>query len=229
MRGTTQRVSHVMRAHSQTGKLLDIGCATGIFLKSMQNIGWVTAGVETNAHAAEIARAEHGLDVRHGELRNNMFPPDYFDVVTMWDVLEHVSEPRITLGLIAESLVPGGWLLLRIPNPQGLEKRIFGNNWSGWDVPRHLTLFSEATLNTVLIETGFEPRWRAGSSGQFAMLALSIRYFLASRNFKNSLFLKMFRGVPGLVMQLALSPLLWLLNISKQSSVMTIAAQKIAR
>lgn len=226
MSGLHQRVRHLHNVRKTPGTLLDLGCATGTFMRYVQNIGWQTVGVETSAHASEIARTENGLDVRTGELIGGMFPSNYFDVVTLWDVLEHVPDPVQTLSTVAEYMKPGGWLIVRVPNPESIERRWFATNWSGWDIPRHLTVFTYQSLVRTLNSVGLAVRFRSGSSGQFAMWALSVKYAASENKPVYSLFVRLFRGRMRFVTQIVLSPMFWFFNVLSLGSVMTIAAQK---
>ncbi len=75
------------------GKILDIGCSTGLFLHSMQQHGWTTYGVEPSAYAANYAVQRFGLDVRQMVLEEAKFEANFFDVVSLWDVFEHLYDP----------------------------------------------------------------------------------------------------------------------------------------
>jgi len=145
----------VHRAAGQPGKILDIGCATGIFLDGMRSMGWQTYGVEPSASAAEYARARFRLDVFQGRLERAHIATCIFDVITLWDVFEHVHEPGQILDEIARILRPGGLLILSLPNPDSLEARLLGRDWVGWDLPRHLNLFRPAQLRLLLARRGF--------------------------------------------------------------------------
>ncbi|NJO55778.1 MAG: class I SAM-dependent methyltransferase [Rhodospirillales bacterium] len=114
-------------------RLLDVGCATGIFLDGMRRLGWSVQGVEPSPTAAEYAQKRLGLSVFQGRLEAAGFAEASFDAVTLWDVLEHVHEPEQTLADIHRVLRPGGLLVLSLPNPDSLEARLLGGHWLGWD------------------------------------------------------------------------------------------------
>jgi 2-polyprenyl-3-methyl-5-hydroxy-6-metoxy-1,4-benzoquinol methylase len=139
--GMARRRRLVEQAVPQRGRLLDIGCATGIFLNEMHRHGWEAQGVERSHRAATYARERFGLTVYEGRIEDIRLPERTFDVVTMWDVLEHVHDPRQVLQTIARLLKPAGLLVCSLPNPDSLEARLLKAAWVGYDLPRHLNLF----------------------------------------------------------------------------------------
>jgi len=177
--GLHRRCRAVISRAGRPGRLLDLGCATGIFPHGMRRRGWETWGVEPHAGAAQYARDRLGIDVFVGELEGVAFPVRFFDVVTLWDVLEHVRDPRRTLEEIARILRPQGLLVLNLPNPDCLEARLFGPYWAGWDVPRHLHVFSRRALERLLAETGFQIQDVSSFTGCYHGLVLSTRFWLA--------------------------------------------------
>jgi len=140
----------------KTGRVLDVGCATGLFLHEMELGGWQTAGVELAASATEYARVRFGLDVFQGQLDQAPFSPASFDVVTFWDVLEHTFSPSAELTRAARLLRPGGLIAINIPNWHSLDRRLFGAHWIGLDPPRHLYVFTRATLAALLDKAGLQ-------------------------------------------------------------------------
>lgn len=179
--GLHKRCREVIRRVSGPGRLLDVGCATEVFLDGMRQRGWTVSGVEINAKAAQYAQERLGLEVFVGELEEAGYPDASFDVVTLWDVLEHVPDPRRTLGEIARVLCPGGLLVLSLPNPGCLEARLFGPYWAGWDVPRHLYVFSRPVLERLLAETGFQIQEVSSFTGRYHAFVLSTQLWLAER------------------------------------------------
>lgn len=169
--GRRMRCSAVHRAAGQPGRILDVGCATGIFLDGMRRLGWEAVGVEPSASASEYARTRFGLDVITGRLEDTDFAPASFDAITLWDVLEHVHEPRQTLADLSRLLRPGGLLVLSLPNPDSLEARLFGPHWLGWDLPRHLNLFRPRLLRSILARFGMPvERIRSFTAGHSVMV-----------------------------------------------------------
>jgi SAM-dependent methyltransferase len=137
------------------GRLLDVGCATGNYLAEMRRHGWEVQGIELQAAAAAYARARFNLEVFTGDLLDSRLPGNHFDAVTMWNVLEHTHDPLTILREVHRLLKPGGLVVFSIPDPDSKEARAFGPAWIGYDAPRHLYLFHDASLDRLLVETGF--------------------------------------------------------------------------
>jgi SAM-dependent methyltransferase len=153
------------------GRLLDVGCATGEFLCEMRDHGWNVQGIEVSPEASAIAREAYGLDVLTGSIES-LDASNSYDVVTLWDVLEHLASPRESLRQILRCLRPSGHVVLSIPNLDSWDARLFGRWWIGWDAPRHFTLFSQALLDRLLAETGYETierRCFLGGPGAFML------------------------------------------------------------
>jgi SAM-dependent methyltransferase len=140
------------------GKLLDVGAATGFFVEQARAVGWDATGVEPSEWAAEYARNELGVDVQTGTLESMQFPDGAFDVVTLWEVIEHLQDPRLTLAEIRRILRPGGRLVLSTPDAGSRAARLSGRRWLGWrKVPEHLFFFDRANLDRLLGRAGFKP------------------------------------------------------------------------
>lgn len=178
--GMMRRCQRVLKYSSPTGSLLDVGCATGDFIATMRQQGWQVEGVELNPVAAQYARQELDLTVHTGTLEAARFADNQFDVVTMWDVLEHLSDPRAALVEVNRVLKPGGLFVASIPNPASLEARMFGAAWAGWDRPRHLYLFTPLVIQRYLADTGFRQIALESFSGRLSVTLLSFRYVLTS-------------------------------------------------
>jgi len=143
------------------GRLLDVGCSKGHFLELAQASGWEVVGVELNRRAVEEARAR-GLDVRQGDLTDSALDDESFDVVTLFDVLEHTVAPRATLAACHRLLKPGGLLVVTTPDIGGLVPRatygLFACTMGAWEHPTppgHLVQFSRRTLRQALAAEGF--------------------------------------------------------------------------
>ena len=141
---------------AERGRLLDVGCGDGRFLKQMQDLGWEATGVEPDPVAFHAARAARRVDVRLGTLEEIALPGGAFDVVTMNNVIEHVFDPIRTLGECYRVLRQDGYLTLVTPNIESVGRRWFDRAWMHWDPPRHLFLFSATTLRQCLESVGFE-------------------------------------------------------------------------
>jgi SAM-dependent methyltransferase len=93
-----------------------------------------------------VAREVHGLDARCGSLEGAGFEPAAFDLVTLVHVVEHLPDPRATLEAAVRLLRPGGTLVLVTPNFGSLDSRLHRDDWFPLDPPRHLFLFSPASI-----------------------------------------------------------------------------------
>ncbi|MGA6980000.1 MAG: methyltransferase domain-containing protein [Candidatus Sulfotelmatobacter sp.] len=138
------------------GKLLDIGCSSGGFLSTMMNPAWNLYGIEMEESTAQRARAATGATVFVGDAVEAPFLPNSFDVITCFDVLEHVYSPRQFLTKVQEWLKPGGIYYAMMPNIASWEARLFGSYWFGLELPRHLSHFSPRSLRHLMKELDFE-------------------------------------------------------------------------
>lgn len=135
-------------------RLLDVGCGDGEALDILRLLGWQTTGVELDAKAVEVARAV-GLDVRLGSLHDVGFADQTFDLVTSSHVIEHVHDPLAFLVEQRRVLRPGGRLLAVTPNAAGPMHTKWSEYWLNLDPPRHLTLFTKASLEKLASAAGF--------------------------------------------------------------------------
>ncbi|MFH1826209.1 MAG: class I SAM-dependent methyltransferase [bacterium] len=138
------------------GKILDVGCGNGDFLKLCQTRGFAVSGVETAAAAAELAKKTNKIDVFTGELPQANFPSDNFDAVTLFHVLEHLPEPALILKEVHRILKNHGLLIIQLPNIDSWQFKIFKQRWFGLQIPYHLYHFSPETLKQLLKKAGFK-------------------------------------------------------------------------
>ncbi len=138
------------------GRLLDFGCGGGVFLEQMQRVGWQVTGVDICREAVRHLRENLGINAYVGSLPHPQLESEKFDVITMWHSLEHVHWPRQVLRAAFDLLVPGGKLILAVPNIDSLPFRWFGTSWYGLDLPRHLTHFTPRSLRLMLEESQFQ-------------------------------------------------------------------------
>lgn len=136
------------------GKILDVGCYAGFFLEVARKRGWDVCGVEPCAWACEYANKRLGLDVRKSSLKGIDFPAKYFDVVTVWDVLEHLHDPLGTLNEINRILKDDGLLCLTTINLSSLFAKLLGRSWPEL-MQMHTYYFSNDTLRSLLQKVNF--------------------------------------------------------------------------
>ncbi len=137
-----------------TARLLDVGCGNGAFVRLMRDLGWDAEGVEPDERAAARAR-EAGLPVRGGALEPDEAGRGRFDVVTLSHVIEHVHDPADLLRRCSAVLRPGGLLWVATPNLMAAGAARFGADWVQLDPPRHLVLFTRASLGGLLVRCGY--------------------------------------------------------------------------
>lgn len=135
------------------GKLLDVGCYTGVFPMIAQRAGWNAYGIEPSAWAASVAEKRLTGKITRGYLSPTSFPTESFDVVTSWDVIEHVTNPYKECETMARLLKPGGWLFLSTMHSEALAVKLLGSRWP-WYMPMHLFYFTPTTLSAFVTKAG---------------------------------------------------------------------------
>lgn len=154
-------------------RLLDVGAYIGVFVEVAGAAGWRAQGVEPSAWAAAEA-CRRGLDVTVGTLATVEWPAESFDVVTLWDVIEHLVDPAAELERARRLLRPGGWLVVHTMDIDAPIARLMGRRWP-WLMDMHLYYFSGRTLGRMLSDHGYEVVWQ-GAQGRYLRLG-----YLASR------------------------------------------------
>jgi SAM-dependent methyltransferase len=224
--GLYKRYRQIIRRVPKPGYILDIGCATGLFLNSMKLKGWKVYGIEPSPLAAQYAQQRFGLDVVQDSFESAGLDNNIFDVVTLWDVFEHVSNPLQTIQKIWDVLKPGGLLVINLPNPESWDRYMFGKYWAGWDVPRHYQLFTRKLLVEYLERAGFKVLEVQSFTGSHGVLVLNIQFWLADWKgpeiIKKNL-IPIVRSIPARVVTY---PFFWLISRLNKSATMTLFAQK---
>jgi len=136
-------------------RILDVGCGTGHFLKVAQDRGWEVAGIEISSFSADQARSRHGLNVETGTLESVHPQDNFFDIVTMWDVLEHLPEPLKTLNEISRILKEGGIFSFSTINIASLNAWLQKEKWRYLIPPEHLFYFTPGSLKKILHDKKF--------------------------------------------------------------------------
>ena len=139
--------------YRRTGRILDFGSGAGYFVEEAQRRGWEACGIEFGTLALQMA-AERGLDVRAAPLTEETFPPGHFDVVTAFEVIEHLRDPLDDAQAIARVLRPGGLFYCTTPNFNAVTRRLLRARWSSIGYPEHLSYFTTRTLAELLGRVG---------------------------------------------------------------------------
>ena len=142
---------------NKKGRLLDVGCATGFLLDQARKQGWEVYGVELSAWAVDYAKNKLQLpNIIQGSLKDANYPANFFDVVVLKDVIEHLTDPKETLEQIRHILKPSGIMCCNTPDIDSLASKILGAKW--WGIKQsHLFYFNRNNLSALLEATGFLP------------------------------------------------------------------------
>jgi len=172
--GIRKRIRAIERCRP-SGRLLEVGCADGFMLAALRQTGrWEVMGIDTSSVAVARAREMYDLEIIQAPVEQAQLPRGHFDVVAMWDVIEHLPDPVAALNAIQVALRPGGLLILRLPVSDAWDARLFGEAWAGWDAPRHLVVYSMAHLQQVLCHAGLELRASRGNASLYSGLKPSL-------------------------------------------------------
>lgn len=153
IRTFARAIRRIERDVPDRGTLLDVGCAAGFFLKAARDVGWSVAGIEPNRGLAAWGSARYDVPVR--SIPFTEYTSDrFYDVITFWDVLEHVTDPRAYIRRAFTTLRPGGFLYVNFPDFGSILARIAGKRW--WFLSSvHIYYFTRTTLAKLLIAEGF--------------------------------------------------------------------------
>ena len=135
----------------KAGKLLDVGAYTGVFLNLARQAGWTVSGIEPSIWAVKQTR---NLSIKNDILRPNLFSKSSFEVVTIWDVIEHFSDPIFALKTVFAYLKSGGVLAMTTMDVESITARIMGKRWP-WYMRMHRVYFSKKTIKGMLTKAGF--------------------------------------------------------------------------
>ena len=137
------------------GRLLDVGCFSGVFLDVAKKRGWDVMGIEPSSWARKVAEERFALQILGGTLKEASFPGASFDTVSLIDILEHLTDPYETLVEVRRVLKEEGVLYLMTPNIESLARRLLGDRWWGFR-QEHIVYFSQKSLDALLRRVGFE-------------------------------------------------------------------------
>lgn len=221
------RIINSINGEKRGGRLLDIGCSTGLFLNEIRRKGsWEVWGNDTSEYAAKIAREQYKLQVFLGSVIQANYPTGFFDVVTLWDVLEHLPDPSGTLKEISRITKPNSHMVLRVPNYDSFDSKLFGLAWAGFDVPRHYYVFSKQNINRLLEGNGFNIKKIRCDIGAYPTFVLSIRFWLISHSINRSIRMKILRLVNHPISRLISAPFFYIYGLLLLGSEITVTAQK---
>ena len=136
------------------GRALDVGAGSGDYLDLLKDLGWKTIAVEMNEPCFNIL-LKKGHEGILGDFENATIPENYFDFISLFEVIEHLINPKQALKKIYSSLKPKGMLYLSTPNADSFLSTKMRSNWWSLDTPRHLQLFNPKNIELLLKEVGF--------------------------------------------------------------------------
>lgn len=185
---TLKRKLSLVAGYVSRGTILDYGCGTGMFLNTMKAAGWNTYGMEPDSGARSIA-SEMGLvigkDKEELELKAAGLK---FDAITLWHVLEHVTDLESTLSYFSTHLNPNGALIIAVPNHISFDAKHYEEFWAAYDVPRHLYHFEPKTIEALLASARFKLiNKHPMKFDSFYVSMLSEKYKTGSINYLNAL------------------------------------------
>jgi ubiquinone/menaquinone biosynthesis C-methylase UbiE len=144
-----KRIDAIKQMGPPKGRLLDVGCGTGVFLKAASPF-YECSGLDVSGYATEVAVENLGVDAKKGTILDFSFEPNSIDIITMWDVIEHVRDPDSYIRKISDIIAPGGLLVLSTGNVESLMFRIQRSNWHLLIPPQHLFYFNKSSITFLL-------------------------------------------------------------------------------
>jgi len=199
--GLAVRKRRIIERFLRGGKILDVGCGNGFFLRTLAGGAWERYAVDTAWHGKGDCPAEF----HEGRFDQHPPPLTGLDAVTLWHVFEHLYHPHQALKNAAAVLKPGGLLFLAIPDLHCLELHLFGKYWIGWDPPRHVATYSRRGLETLLGRAGFHVVGQVADVCTGELFLLNADLLLTSLGFRTPI-----RG--SLVLRVLLAPLIYSLT-----------------
>ena len=189
------KVSLINSYQPLKGRILDIGAGTGDFLLEAKNQNWDILGIEPNDKAKGIAV---GKGIKFGDTIEKL-ESNSFDVITMWHVLEHVSDVEHQIAELKRLLKPSGTIIIAVPNFKSYDAKYYKEFWAAYDVPRHLWHFSKTAIEKLFDKQNMnlediKPMW----FDSFYVSLLSEKYKSGKMNFISGFFIGLISIVSGL-------------------------------
>ena len=188
----------------ENGKICDVGCGNGRYVSELQSYWDNVSGVEPNEAAVKYCISK-GLSVCHGFAEEIPYIEKKFDIIRMWNVLEHCLSPKKALMEAARVLKENGYLILYVPNIESIDLKVFGKYWANLEVPRHIHFFRYNDLKMYLQKTGFQIEkilypgtiYSGYSETIKILLKNKVNIFKIISKVSNALFVKMYNRILG--------------------------------
>ncbi len=179
---TLSKKVRLIQQFKPSGTVLDYGCGTGDFLRTLEKKGLEAFGVEPDNNARELAEKKVG-----GKISSSLQEVDSerkFDMVTAWHVVEHISDLRETLKLLRKKLNKGGYFIVALPNLNSFDANLYKEHWAAFDVPRHLYHFTQISFRNLVEKSKFKlVKTLPMKFDSFYVSLLSEKYKNGKRNF----------------------------------------------
>lgn len=201
------------------GKILDVGCGNGATISLLEKLGWNVYGIDVNPRAIRVAHTLGLKNVKRGTYKDiKEYPDNFFDVVRLYEVIEHLDRPDVCLSLIYKKLKKGGQCIIGTSNFDSLVRRIFNQYWYNLDVPRHTYQFTPVTLTRLMTSKGFKViLLRYCSGGGWVG---SIQYVL------EQIFTKRIDLIHNQLLVLFVYPFEWILDKMRVGDIFVVVAEK---
>jgi SAM-dependent methyltransferase len=206
----------------QAGVVLDVGSGAGIFLQEMlRNHQWKVKGLEPTTHIAEYVQSKLGIPIINSTWEEAEIESAALDVLTMWNVFEHLDDPLFSLEKIHRVLKPGGYAVIGLPCYESISRKIFGKYWVGWDLPRHLYIFPSTLLEELFEKHGFKVVEEKFFVASYSIFFDSLTYLLNEHKISAKKY-KLIRKIYfSLIMKIILYPIFRLAEFMKLTTVKT--------
>ena len=199
-------------------RILDIGCGFGQSLGYHRDRGCDVYGVEADKNILRVAE-KHDFKVHVGIFNPHIYEDEYFDYITMEQVIEHFDDPVKILKGIRKILKPGGVVLISTPNSNGWGAKLFGQKWINWHAPYHLNLFSIKSLKVAVDKSGFTLDYCRTITNSDWLLYQWLHLITFPKMGKTSSFWSI--GQPKSLLQKILSKLVDILHMTKLNHLVT--------
>lgn len=182
------RLQEIEKLKSEKGTILDVGCSFGYFLDAARSRGWKPVGVEIGEYAARFAQETLKLEVHVSDVRQGDLPSNCFDVICLWDVLEHLDEPLAVLNHLHHLMKKEGLLVFNTPDVDSYIRKLQGLRWRCFIPPIHVTYYGPRAVKALLERTGFRLLSRTVALPREALLQkLHVFNFLKKIHFSDKM------------------------------------------
>lgn len=179
------------KTHPSATSLLDFGAGKGQFLAVAKALGWTSTGIETEEERAAFATEKYGVAVQVAYYEQGAVGTPPYDLITLNHVLEHLPEPLVLLReLVSHNLAPQGLLYVEVPRADAWQARMAGSAWMHWDIPKHLSHWTEEALIKQLQTMGLHLEGRRSFSVHLGVLGM-LQALLSRLGYRENLILRL--------------------------------------